>query len=122
MMVTRFVILLFLFSYLYPMSKDISPMSPQEYRGWFKSATDREIKEYIIKPLLNRPLKPAEQYVAMLARKTQEWNAQDAVRLQNAEWNRFKNYSVVAIVAIGWCYIAARLFQERITEIMGTYL
>lgn len=104
------------------MRKEISLMSPAEYRGWFKNATDKQIEEYVIKPFLNRPLMLSKQYDAMLARKAREWNVQDATRLQNAEWNRFKNYSIVTIVAIGWCYVAARLFQERITEIMGTYL
>lgn len=121
-MIFRFLILLLFISCTYPMHKELALMSPEEYRVWFASADERAIQERIIKPFFSRPLMPASQYEVLLERKAPEWAAQKALRLQQAKSNRLKNYGAAALALMGWACIATYIFQERITELVGSCL
>ncbi len=121
-MILRFLILLLFISCTHPMQKELALMSPEEYRVWFANAEKHQIEEKVIKPFFNRPLMPADQYDALLARKAPEWAAQKALRLQQARSGRLKNCGAVALALIGWACLATYLLQDRITQLAGSYL
>lgn len=122
-MFKKFVILLLLFfSSTYAMKQELALMSPDHYRAWFVQASGDELNAHVVKPFFNRPKMPAAQYQALLDRKAPEWAAQKASRLQQAKWDKLKNCGAVAIALVGWCCVATYVFQERITELVGSYL
>ena len=121
-MIVRFLTFLLFISYLHPMQKDLSAMSVQEYRAWFANATNDEIDQRVIQPLLQRSLMPIEQYEALIARKASEWEAQKELRLQQAKYDRLKICSVVAFSLTGWACITTYILQDRITDLVGACL